>query len=59
MIKTKLKSLYKVIKTKPIIRHIRWFYHRYKLNCHVSRYNAFWANEEDIKHLNSIWQGKL
>lgn len=47
-----------MFKRLPVIRHIRYFYLRYKLNCYVINSGALCANQEDIDYLKNVWEGK-
>ena len=47
----------------PIIRHIRYFYHCYRLNqwvesCARMGLGMGYANESDIATLDAIWRGE-
>lgn len=43
------------------IRHIRYWYLSYKLNCHIRMCReyglGFFAQESDLQYLDDIWSG--
>ena len=46
------------MKKLPIVRHIRWFWLRFLLNCHVEKRGALCASEFDIKYLEDVRRGE-
>ena len=49
------------MKRWPIIRHIRFFYLRWRFNVWWAAYGQYLGaapNESDLEHLQKVWEGR-